>query len=94
MTKGVKRNYEELPVSPEDAAYVRGFVIHEDSGIIAFNKPSGLAVQTRNPEDRTLDRLMAAFARSNGNVRASSTASTRPPRASSSQPRPSRRPPP
>jgi 23S rRNA pseudouridine955/2504/2580 synthase len=66
MTKGVKRNYEELPVSPEDAAYVRGFVIHEDSGIIAFNKPSGLAVQTRNPEDRTLDRLMAAFARSNG----------------------------
>jgi 23S rRNA pseudouridine955/2504/2580 synthase len=66
MTKGVKRNYEELPVSPEDAAYVRGFVIHEDRGIIAFNKPSGLAVQTRNPEDRTLDRLMAAFARSNG----------------------------
>jgi 23S rRNA pseudouridine955/2504/2580 synthase len=66
MTKGVKRNYEELPVSPEDAAYVRGFVIHEDSGIIAFNKPSGLAVQTRNPDDRTLDRLMAAFARSNG----------------------------
>ena len=66
MTKGVKRNYESLPVSDDDAAFVRGFVIHEDSGIIAFNKPSGLPVQTRNPEDRTLDSLMAAFARSNG----------------------------
>jgi RluA family pseudouridine synthase len=66
MTKGVKRNYEEMPVSDEDAAYVRGLVIRDDSGIIAFNKPSGLPVQTRNPDDRTLDRLMAAFARSNG----------------------------
>lgn len=66
MTKGVKRNYEAMPVSDEDAAYVRALVIHDDSGILAFNKPSGLPVQTRNVEDRTLDRLMAAFARSNG----------------------------
>jgi RluA family pseudouridine synthase len=66
VTKGVKRNYEEMPVSDEDAAFVRAFVIHEDSGLLAFNKPSGLAVQTRNPDDRTLDRLMAAFAKSNG----------------------------
>ena len=66
MTKGVKRNYEEMPVSEEDAAFVRALVTHEDSGLLAFNKPSGLAVQTRNPDDRTLDRLMAAFARSNG----------------------------
>ena len=28
--------------------------------------PSGLPVQTRDPDDRTLDRLLAAFARSNG----------------------------
>ena len=66
MTKGVKRNYEAMPVSEEDAAYVRALVIHEDSGVLAFNKPAGLPVQTRNPEDRTLDRLLAAFARSNG----------------------------
>lgn len=66
MTKGVKRNYEAMPVSEEDVAFVRGLVIREDGGIIAFNKPAGLPVQTRNPEDRTLDRLMAAFARSNG----------------------------
>lgn len=66
MTKGVKRNYEAMPVSDEDAAYVRSFVIHDDSGILAFNKPAGLPVQTRNVDDRTLDRLLAAFARSNG----------------------------
>ncbi|MEY2757781.1 MAG: hypothetical protein RIR33_1559 [Pseudomonadota bacterium] len=66
MVKGVKRNYEGLPVSDEDRDFARGLVIHEDSGLIAFNKPPGLPVQTRNPDDRTLDRLMAAFARSNG----------------------------
>ena len=64
--KGEKRNYEAMPVSDEDAAYVRALVIHDDSAVLAFNKPSGLAVQTRNVDDRTLDRLMAAFARSNG----------------------------
>ena len=68
MSKGEKRNYEAMPVSDEDAAYVRGLVIHEDSAVLAFNKPSGLPVQTRNVEDRTLDRLMAAFARSNGSA--------------------------
>jgi len=61
-----KRNFEAQSVSPEDAAFVRAFVIHDDPAIIAFNKPSGLPVQTRNAEDRTLDRLMAAFAKSNG----------------------------
>ncbi len=55
-----------MDVSDEDRAFVHGLVIHEDSAVLAFNKPSGLPVQTRNPDDRTLDRLMAAFARSNG----------------------------
>jgi RluA family pseudouridine synthase len=64
--KGVKRNYEALPVSAEDAAFVRGLVIHEDAAVLAFNKPAGLPVQTRDPDDKTLDRLLAAFARSNG----------------------------
>jgi RluA family pseudouridine synthase len=61
-----KRDYEAMPVSAEDAAFVRGFVIHDDPAVLAFNKPSGLPVQTRDPDDRTLDRLLAAFARSNG----------------------------
>mgnify|MGYP002151002346 CR=1 FL=1 len=55
-----------MDVSDEDRAFVRDLVIHEDSAVLAFNKPSGLPVQTRNPDDRTLDRLMAAFAKSNG----------------------------
>lgn len=64
--KGAKRNYEAMPISEEDAAFVRSLVIRDDSGILALNKPSGLPVQTRNVDDRTLDRLMAAFAKSNG----------------------------
>jgi 23S rRNA pseudouridine955/2504/2580 synthase len=62
----VGRNYELKPVAPEDAAYVRSLVIHEDAALLAFAKPAGLPVQTRNPDDRTLDALLAAFARSNG----------------------------
>lgn len=61
-----KRNYEAQEISEADRAFVRGLVIHEDSAVLASNKPSGLPVQTRNPEDRTLDALMAAFAKSNG----------------------------
>lgn len=61
-----KRNYEAKGVSAEDAAYVRALVIHEDAAVLAFAKPSGLPVQTRNPDDRTLDGLLAAFAKSNG----------------------------
>ena len=45
---------------------MRGLVIHEDPSLLGFNKPAGLPVQTRNPDDHTLDRLMAAFAKSNG----------------------------
>jgi RluA family pseudouridine synthase len=61
-----KRNYEAQEISEADRAFVRGLVIHDDAAVLAFNKPSGLPVQTRNPDDRTLDALMAAFAKSNG----------------------------
>lgn len=61
-----RRDYEKKAVAPEDAAFVRGFLMHEDAALLVFNKPSGLPVQTRNPDDLTLDSLMAAFARSNG----------------------------
>ncbi|MEZ5939670.1 MAG: RluA family pseudouridine synthase [Hyphomonadaceae bacterium] len=61
-----RRDYENAPLSDDDRSFVRGLVIHEDEALLVFNKPSGLPVQTRNPDDRTLDRLMAAFARSNG----------------------------
>jgi 23S rRNA pseudouridine955/2504/2580 synthase len=54
------------PLTDADIAFVRSLVIHEDAALLAFDKPSGLPVQTRNPDDRTLDMLLAAFAKSNG----------------------------
>ncbi|MBU6319996.1 MAG: RluA family pseudouridine synthase [Alphaproteobacteria bacterium] len=54
------------PLSAEDRAFVRSLLIFEDETLLAFNKPGGLPVQTRNPDDRTLDMLLRAFERSNG----------------------------
>lgn len=45
---------------------VRDLVIYEDEFLLAFNKPSGLAVQTRGNRGTSLDHLLWAFARSNG----------------------------
>ena len=33
VNKGEKRDYEAMPVSEEDAAYVRGLVIHDDIAV-------------------------------------------------------------
>ncbi|MFN3312416.1 MAG: RluA family pseudouridine synthase [Hyphomonas sp.] len=60
------RNREIPVISDEDVAFVRGLLIHEDVSLLAFNKPSGLAVQAGNGVVRSLDGLLAAFARSNG----------------------------
>lgn len=54
-------------LSPDDIAFVRSLVIHEDEHIIAFNKPSGLSSQGGRIKAHTLDDLMAAFAKSSGN---------------------------
>ena len=62
----VRRAYEQAGVSENDRTFVRSLVLYEDDAVLAFNKPSGLPVQTRNPDDRTLDALLAAFAKSNG----------------------------
>lgn len=60
------RNRPVPPVTPEEVASVRAMVIHEDNSLIAFNKPSGLAVQAGSGVAQSLDDLMAAFAKSNG----------------------------
>jgi tRNA pseudouridine32 synthase/23S rRNA pseudouridine746 synthase len=60
------RNREIPAISPGDMALVRAMVLHEDNSIIAFNKPAGLAVQAGSGVARSLDDLMAAFAKSNG----------------------------
>ena len=45
---------------------MKSILVYEDESILVFNKPSGLPCQTRNIKDRTFDRLLWAFARSNG----------------------------
>ncbi len=60
------RNREVPAISAEDTALVRAMVVHEDNSLIAFNKPAGLAVQAGSGVVRSLDGMMAAFAKSNG----------------------------
>ena len=60
------RNRPVPDISAEDTAFVRACVIHEDKALIAFDKPSGLPVQTRGNRGLNLDTLLWAFARSNG----------------------------
>lgn len=54
------------PLSPEDATFARSLVLDEDATLIAFNKPSGLAVQGGSGVTLSLEDLLAAFAKSNG----------------------------
>ena len=55
-----------VPLSPEEIAAVRSWVIHEDASTIAFAKPAGLSSQGGRIKAHTLDDLLWAFARSNG----------------------------
>jgi tRNA pseudouridine32 synthase/23S rRNA pseudouridine746 synthase len=64
--QGVTRNRPVPQVSAEDAAFIRSLIIYEDGQVIVFDKPSGLAVQGGGGVDRSLDGLLAAFAKSNG----------------------------
>lgn len=52
--------------SEDEVAAARGLVLHEDEQLIAFNKPSGLAVQGGSGVTRSLEDLLGAFAKSNG----------------------------
>jgi RluA family pseudouridine synthase len=54
------------PITAEEAAFIRGRVIHEDAALIAFDKPAGLSSQGGRIQAATLDDMLAAFARSNG----------------------------
>ena len=54
-------------LSREEIALVRSLVIYEDAALIALNKPSGLSSQGGRGQVHTLDELLWAFAKSNGN---------------------------
>jgi len=62
------RNRPIPTLSSEDTAFARSLVVHEDTHLIAFNKPSGLAVQTRGNRGPCLENLLPAFAKSNGKI--------------------------
>src|SRR6185436_13116549 len=53
-------------LSSDAIDHARSLVIHEDASILVFNKPSGLAVQGGSGVERSLQDLLAAFAKSNG----------------------------
>ena len=60
------RNRPIPKLSEDQKTFVQGLVLYEDAFVLAFNKPSGLAVQTRGNRGTSLDHLLWAFARSNG----------------------------
>jgi tRNA pseudouridine32 synthase/23S rRNA pseudouridine746 synthase len=53
-------------LTPDEIAFARSLVIHEDEAIVAFDKPPGLSSQGGRIRAATLDDLLAAFTRSNG----------------------------
>lgn len=57
---------EAANISREEADYARTLVIHEDAHMLVFDKPAGLAVQGGSGVTRSLEDLLAAFAKSNG----------------------------
>jgi tRNA pseudouridine32 synthase/23S rRNA pseudouridine746 synthase len=54
------------PLPPELSAFARSLLIHEDAQLLVFNKPAGLAVQGGSGVERSLEDLLAAFAKSSG----------------------------
>lgn len=55
-----------MTLTAQETDFVRSLVIAEDAALIAFNKPAGLAVQGGSGIARSLEDLLAAFAKSNG----------------------------
>lgn len=54
------------PLTPDELAYARALVIHEDAHILALNKPAGLSAQGGRGQHRTLDHLLAAWTKPSG----------------------------
>lgn len=54
-------------LSADEVALVRSLVIHEDAEVLALAKPPGLSSQGGRAQAHTLDELLFAFAKPNGN---------------------------
>jgi tRNA pseudouridine32 synthase/23S rRNA pseudouridine746 synthase len=55
-----------IALTPDEIAFVRGLVIHEDAEVLALNKPAGLSSQGGRGQVHTLDELMWAFVKPSG----------------------------
>ena len=55
-----------VQLTPQEVAFVRALVIHEDPAILVLNKPPGLSSQGGRAQVNTLDELLWAFARPGG----------------------------
>ena len=55
-----------VQLTPQEIAFVRSLVIHEDPAILVLNKPPGLSSQGGRAQVNTLDELLWAFAKPGG----------------------------
>ena len=55
-----------VELTPDEIAFVRGLVIHQDAEVLALNKPAGLSSQGGRIAAHTLDDLLFAFAKPSG----------------------------
>lgn len=62
-----KAHETPIVLTPEEIAFTRGLVIHQDPHVIALNKPPGLSSQGGRINANTLDELLWAFATAGGN---------------------------
>jgi 23S rRNA pseudouridine955/2504/2580 synthase len=62
-----KQKKAPAPVSKEDAKFIRSLVIYDEDGIIALNKPEGLAVQGGTKTRIHIDGMLGAIADKGGN---------------------------
>lgn len=61
-----KKRGRVTTLSDADAEFAQSLVIYQDKSIIAFNKPSGLAVQGGSKTHQHIDRLLEAFVDKDG----------------------------
>ena len=64
---GVRAERPAPTLTAEEVAWVRDMVIVQDDLILALDKPAGLSSQGGRGQGNTLDELLYAFRRSNGN---------------------------
>lgn len=61
LAENFARPDRRAPVSPSDAAYIRGRVLYRDEDVIAIDKPAGLAVQGGSKVTASVDAMLDAL---------------------------------